>query len=132
MPFASPTLMTVLVGTTAALGAATEVTLTLSTRSANDGGGPLPKLRIARVKIRRTAGTAASFAPRIFRATGAAAGDVTQAYEGASTAVGTLHDGVPSDAWTQTDANGILYLVVAPNAGADNTFNYEVWFEVAA
>lgn len=97
------------------------------------GGDPdnLPKLRLARVKIRRTGGTAATFTPRIFRATGAAVGDITEEFTGVATVVGTQFDAVPTDCHVRPDVNGLLYLVIGPNAGSDNDFNYVIWLEAS-
>jgi hypothetical protein len=109
------------------VGAATVVTLQLS----NEG---FAKVALARVKAKHTAGTAANFTLRIFSKSGVTtAGDISQEYAGASTAVATLFD--PSEPQSApvpmvTDANGRLYLMFTPDAGADNTFQYMLRFHV--
>lgn len=112
----------------AALGAATVIVLQLSTI-------PFLKVGLVRMKIKRVAGTGATFTPLIFsKVAVTTAGDIAQEYAGAATAVATLFDPQLGDApvWMQTDATGALYLVIGPNAGADNTFDYLLRFLVAA
>lgn len=113
----------VLSGRTAALGAATETTLVVSSNWQT-------KLRIERVKILRVSGTAATFTPRIVSTTGAAAGSIAQEWLGAATPVANLLDATAIDGVCNTDALGNLYLACAPNAGADNVFDYRIWCEV--
>lgn len=108
-------------GTTVALAAAGEVVLQISTETV--------KVRLRRVKLRHTAGAAVTFTPAIYKVAGAAAGSIDQEFVGSGTAVGTLFD-VVADACTYTDTNGCLYLRPAPSAGANNVFQYEVYFEV--
>jgi hypothetical protein len=103
---------------TVALGALTVVELSV--------GAPFIKLGLARFKVKRVAGTAATFTPYLFSNSGVTTpGDIAQEYAGTATAVATLFDPSLGDAvvWMQADANGKLYMVLAPNAGTDNTFD---------
>lgn len=108
-------------GTSAALGAAGEITLQVSTATV--------KVVIRRVKIKHTVGTAANFTPLIGKASGFAASSIDQEFAGSATAVGSLFD-VVAEAATYTDTAGKLYLRPTPDAGADNVFNYEVYYDV--
>ena len=108
-------------GTTAALGAAGQVTLNISTETV--------KVRLRRVKVKHISGAAANFVPKLFKGSAAAAGSIDQEFVGSSTAVADLFD-VVADACTYTDTSGDLYLRPTPDAGADNVFDYEVYFEV--
>jgi hypothetical protein len=104
---------------TVALGALTVVELSV--------GAPFIKLGLVRFKVKRVAGTAATFTPYLFSNSGVTTpGDIAQEYAGTATAVGTLFDPSLGDAivWMQADENGKLYMVLAPNAGVDNTFDY--------
>ena len=106
---------------------------TVETIQLSAEGGRI-KVGLVRIKIKHTAGSAANFTPRIFSASGVTtAGDIRQEYAGAATAVGTLFDpaepqGAPVP--MVTDENGRLYLLFAPDAGADNTFQYMLRFIV--
>jgi hypothetical protein len=108
-------------GASAALAAAGEVTLQIATDTV--------KVVIRRVKIKHTAGTALNFVPRIGKAAGFVASSIDQEFVGSSTAVADLFD-VVAEAATYTDADGRLYLRPAPDAGANNTFDYEVYYDV--
>jgi hypothetical protein len=90
-------------------------------------GMAFAKVGLVRFKVKRVAGAGANFQPYIFSKSGVTtAGDIAQEYAGSSTAVGTLFDPQLADApvWMQCDADGKLYMVLAPDAGADNTFDY--------
>jgi hypothetical protein len=97
---------------------------------------PFQKVGLCRLKIKRVAGAAANFTPMIFSEVSiVTAGDISQEFAGAATAVGTLFD--PSTLQSApvpmiTDALGRLYLVLGPDAGADNTFEYMLRFFVYA
>lgn len=109
---------------TAALGATSIVTLQV--------GQPFQKVMLLRWKIKRVAGAAANFTPYIFSEEGVmTAGHISQEAVGAATAVGTLFDPQIADAPVvmQTDINGRLYMMVGPDAGADNTFDYALRFK---
>lgn len=89
------------------------------------------KLGMVRMKVKRIAGTAANFTPYIFSEAGVTtAGDISQEYAGAATAVAALFDPQLADAPVvmQCDANGKLYFMPGPDAGADNQFEYAFRF----
>ncbi|MBJ7483028.1 MAG: hypothetical protein JHD30_05680 [Chloroflexi bacterium] len=92
--------------------------------------GTTSLVQVVRVKLKRTAGTAASFTPRIYSTAAGAIGTVAQQFAGSSTVVADLFDVVASGVLFDTDAAGKLYLEPGPNAGADNAFDYEVVIEV--
>lgn len=110
------------------VAAGTVTTLQLSSESGR------VKVGLVRIKIKRTAGTAANFTPYIFSKSGVTTpGDIHQEYAGASTAVGTLFD--PAEPQSApipmvTDEEGKLYLMFTPDVGADNTFRYMLRFIV--
>ena len=96
-------------------------------------GRPFVKVGLVRFKIKRIAGSAASFTPYIFSEAGVTtAGDISQEYAGASTLVADLFDPQLADAPVvmQADEDGKLYLMLGPNAGADNQFEYALRFLV--
>lgn len=96
-------------------------------------GRPFVKLGLVRLKIKRIAGSAASFTPYIFSEAGVTtAGDISQEYAGSSTLVADLFDPQLADAPVvmQADEDGKLYLMIGPNAGADNQFEYALRFLV--
>lgn len=100
------------------------------TRLAIETTGESTLVQVLRVKIQRTAGTAATFTPRIFSTSGGTAGTVAQQFVGSSTAVADLFDVVCTGVLFDTDTGGKFYLEPGPVAGADNAFSYEVVFEV--
>lgn len=119
------------------LGARTRLTVTGSVTSYGAGTrlpiettGTTSLVQVLRVKLKRTAGTAASFTPRIYSTAAGAIGTVAQQFAGSSTVVADLFDVVASGVLFDTDAAGKLYLEPGPNAGADNAFDYEVVIEV--
>jgi hypothetical protein len=87
-------------------------------------------INVVRIKLKRTAGTAASFTPRLYDLSGAAAGSIDMQFEGSSTAVANLFDAATTGCVFRTNASGQFFLEPGPNAGADNAFNYEIYFEV--
>lgn len=96
-------------------------------------GRPFVKLGMVRMKVKRVAGSAVSFTPLIFSEAGVTtAGDISQEYAGTSTVVADLFDPQLADAPVvmQADSLGRLYLVLGPNAGADNQFEYAFRFLV--
>jgi hypothetical protein len=113
-------------GRSPALGAATEIILDF-------GKGPYPAKRatIQRVHLVRISGAAANYTPRIVSATGAAAGSIDQEFASTILAVGVPLDATNIQGYCSTDALGNLYLVIAPDAGADNVFDYRIWCEVS-
>ena len=106
-------------GTTTALTAAQKYPIRVATEQV--------KIAIRRVKIKRTAGTAATFTPRIFKDGAALNASINQEFVGTATAVADLFD-VVADAYTYTDADGYIFLTPDPNAGADNIFQYEIYY----
>jgi len=98
-------------------------------------GRPFVKVGLVRFKMEHLAGSAASFQPIIFSKSGVTtAGDISQEFQGTSTLIASLFDPQLSDAPVvmQADANGRLYMLPAPNAGADNQFAYALRFFVYA
>jgi hypothetical protein len=96
-------------------------------------GRPFVKLGMVRMKVKRVAGTAANFTPYIFSEAGVTtAGDISQEYAGSATAVATLFDPQLADAPVvmQADADGKLYFMPGPDAGANNQFEYAFRFLV--
>lgn len=110
---------------TSALGATSIVEIDLGT--------PFLKVGLSRLKVKRVAGTAANFTLYLFSKSGVTtAGDISQEFAGAATAVGTLFDPDidPYRIVMQADVNGKLYLMLGPDAGADNTFDVTLRFLV--
>lgn len=102
--------------TSAALGATTIIEIQLA---------PFQKVGLVRFKLKYVSGACANFTPYIFSKTGVTtAGDISQEYAGAATAVANLFDPQLADAPVVmvADADGKLYLMVGPDAGADNVF----------
>ncbi len=95
-----------------------------------DTGGGIATVNILRVKLKRTSGTAATFTPRLYNLSGAAAGSINMQFEGSSTAVATLFDVACAGVVFQTDTSGQFFVEPGPNAGADNAFDYEISYEV--
>lgn len=95
-----------------------------------DTGGGIATVNVLRIKLRHTAGTAATFTPRLYNLAAAAAGSINMQFEGSSTAVATLFDVAASGCVFQTNTAGEFFLEPGPNAGADNSFNYEISYEV--
>ena len=119
--FGSRTRLTV-TGTLTSYGAGTRLPIETT--------GASSLVQVLRVKLQRTAGTAATFTPRVYSTSGGAAGTVAQQFVGSSTAVADLFDVVCSGVIFDTDSGGKLYLEPGPAAGADNAFSYEVIVEV--
>ena len=101
-----------------------------STRLPIGVSGGFAFVNIIRVKLKRTAGTAATFTPRLYDASAAAAGSIDQQFEGTATAVASLFDVACVGCVFRTDASGQFFLEPGPNAGADNAFDYEIAYEV--
>ena len=119
------------------LGARTRLTVTGSvtnyaagTRLAVETTGGPSLVEVKRLKIKRTAGTAASFTPRIYSTSAGAIGTVAQQFAGSSTVIADLFDVACTGVLFDTDAAGKFYVEPGPNAGADNAFDYEVVLEV--
>lgn len=125
VPFAGPNTPALFATSVNTIGSTTAIPL--------DFGKPFLKLGLVRFKIKRVAGSAANFTPLIFSEAGVTtAGDISQEYAGSATAVANLFDPQLADApvMMQADENGRLYLVLGPDAGADNQFEYTLRFLV--
>ena len=70
-------------------------------------------------------GSATTYAPLITNGDGVS-GTIGQLYVGASTSIGDTFDVTNIDAYARTDANGSIWLAFVPDAGTDNTFDYEI------
>ena len=101
-----------------------------STRLPIDVGGGIATVNVLRIKLDWTAGTAASFVPRLYNASAGVAGTIDMQFEGSSTLVAALFDVGCSGVVFNTDTSGQFYLEPGPNAGADNAFAYYVVYEV--
>jgi hypothetical protein len=95
-----------------------------------DTGGGLATVNILRVKVKWTAGTAVTFTPRLYNLSAAASGSINMQFEGSATAVASLFDVGCAGVVFQTDTSGQFFLEPGPNAGADNSFSYEISYEV--
>jgi hypothetical protein len=95
-----------------------------------DTGGGIATVNVLRVKVKHTAGTATTFTPRLYNLSGAASGSINMQFEGSSTAVATLFDVACDGCVFQTDTSGQFFLEPGPNAGSDNSFTYEISYEV--
>lgn len=93
-------------------------------------GGGYSLVNVVRIKIKRTSGTAANFTPRAYNASAAAAGSINQQFEGSNTLVADLFDVATAGCVFRTDATGQFYVEPGFNAGADNAFDYEIYYEV--
>jgi hypothetical protein len=125
VPPAGPNSPALFVTTTATVDAGTVFDI--------DFGRPFVKVGLVRFKVKHIAGSAANFQPTIFSESGVGtAGDISQEFEGSSTAVASLFDPQLADAPVvmQADENGKLYLFLFPDAGADNAFEYALRFLV--
>ena len=95
---------------------------------------PFQKVGLVRFKMEKVSGTAVSFAPLIFSKAGVTtAGDISQAFAGALTAVADLFDpGTPqgSPVPMQTDELGNLYMLPGPLAGSTIVVDYCLRFLV--
>jgi len=112
----------VVTGSVTNFAATTDVTI--------DTGGGLATVNVLRVKVKWTAGTATTFTPRLYNLAAAASGSINMQFEGSSTAVASLFDVAASGCVFQTDTSGQFFLEPGPNAGADNSFTYEISYEV--
>lgn len=96
-----------------------------------DLGPPFAKVGLVRFKAKHAGGAAANFTPYIFSKSGVTtAGDIAQEYAGVNTLVAALFDPQLADAPVVmvTDENGKLYLMLTPDAGADNVFDITLRF----
>jgi hypothetical protein len=100
------------------------------TRLAIETTGESGLVEVKRIKLKRTAGTAASFTPRVFSTSGAAIGTVAQQFVGSLTSVADLFDVACTGVLFDTDSAGKLYVEFGFAAGADNAADYELVVEV--
>jgi hypothetical protein len=101
-----------------------------STRQTIGVGGGFAFVNVLRVKLKHTGGSAANFTPRLYNAVAALAGSINQQFVGSTTVVADLFDVATVGCVLRTDASGQFYLEPGPGAGADNAFDYEIYFEV--
>lgn len=87
-------------------------------------------VQVHRLKVKRTAGTAANFTPRMYSASAATAGSVNQEFVGSATAVADLFDVACEGVVFKTDASGRLYVEPGFDAGADNAADIDLVVEV--
>jgi hypothetical protein len=116
-----------------ALFSTTVATLATTTALEINFGKAFLKVGLVRMKVKHVAGGAANFTPRIFSKSGVTtSGDISMEYEGTATAVANLFDPQLADAPVimQADANGKLYFIPGPDAGANNQFTYALRFLV--
>ena len=95
-----------------------------------DLGPPFAKVGMVRFRAKHAGGAAATFTPYIFSKSGVTTPkDIAQEYVGANTVVADLFDpDLTSPQVMVTDENGKLYLMLAPNAGANNVFDITLRF----
>lgn len=108
-------------GTATSVAAATEIEIDI---------GRECYVRIVRLRMKRSAGTAATFSPGIGVATGWSTNTVDQVWASGAGAVAALYDEARTDRWCKTDVNGKLWLRPIPDIGADNTFSWVLFVEV--
>ena len=112
-------------GTLSSAGSSTKATI-LITDSAH-------VVRLYRVKVVRTAGTATTFTPRIYSSSSGTANAITQEFAGSSTAIADICDVALDGVYCSTDAAGAIYLEPGPTGvSTDNVFSYVVVYEVMA
>lgn len=101
-----------------------------STRKNISVGGGFTYINVVRIKLKHTGGSAANFTPRLYNASAAVVNSINQQFVGSLTVVADLFDVATVGCVLQTDATGQFYLEPGPGAGADNAFDYEIYFEV--
>ncbi|NBR01051.1 MAG: hypothetical protein EBT97_11495 [Actinobacteria bacterium] len=112
-------------GTLSSAGSSTKATISI-TDSAH-------VVRLYRVKVVRTAGTATTFTPRIYSSSSGTANAITQEFAGSSTAIADICDVALDGVYCSTDAAGAIYLEPGPTGvSTDNVFSYVVVYEVMA
>lgn len=125
MPTPEYRILKVASGSLSSAGSTTKATISI-TDSAH-------VVRLYRVKVLRTAGTATTFTPRIYSASGGTAGAITQEFAGSTTAIADLCDVALDGVYCTTDAAGAIYLEPGPvGVSTDNVFSYVVVYEVLA
>jgi len=86
-------------------------------------------VRLSRVKLAKTAGSATHVTPYIVKVAGAPANSINQEWAGSRTATLRLFD-VQTVVDTETDSTGALYLHPVTDAGADNAIDWELYIEI--
>lgn len=125
MPTPEYRILKVASGSLSSAGSTTKATISI-TDSAH-------VVRIYRVKVLRTAGTATTFTPRIYSSSSGAANAITQEFAGSTTAIADLCDVALDGVYCATDAAGAIYLEPGPvGVSTDNVFSYVVVYEVMA
>lgn len=108
----------IITGTVGSIGAATEIVLQVD--------NVMRLCQIKHIMVQWNSGTGANYTPSIGNVTGFSTGTIDEKYLGTGVAVATLTDDAEINSFCKTDANGKLYLVCTPDAGADNSFTYSV------
>lgn len=108
----------ILTGTVGSLGTTSEIVLTIDNQ--------LRPVQIKHIMLQRNSGTGANYTPRLGNVTAFTTGTIDEKYLGSATAVAVLTDDVEINSFCNTDADGKLYLIPGPDAGADNSFTYSV------
>ena len=86
-------------------------------------------VRLTRVTLAKTAGSANHVTPYIVKVAGAAANSINQEWAGSKTATSSLFD-VQTVVDTETDSTGALYLLPVTDAGANNAIEWELYLEL--
>jgi hypothetical protein len=120
------------VGTSDVLAAGTDIVLQVGPDpgSAEAGERHRIKVKIQRIKLEHISGGAANFTPSMFSAASGVLTEIEQEYLGSVTAVAVLFDATDIQGYCYTDTRGRLYLRPTPDAGADNVFDYAVYYEI--
>ena len=125
MPTPEYRILKVASGSLSSAGSTTKATISI-TDSAH-------VVRLYRVKVLRTAGTATTFTPRIYSSSSGTANAITQEFAGSTTAIADLCDVALDGVYCSTDAAGAIYLEPGPvGVSTDNVFSYVVVYEVLA
>lgn len=111
-------------GSLTGVAAATQVTCDIGT-------GKKEYVRLQRVQVKRSAGTAANITPSIGNTSAYTTTSVNCKMLGAITAVATLYDVTGINGWFATDDTGLFYFRPTPDAAADNALAYSIIVEVA-
>tara|TARA_Y100000401_G_scaffold76550_1_gene62345 strand:- start:789 stop:1169 length:381 start_codon:yes stop_codon:yes gene_type:complete len=85
------------------------------------------------IRFVRTGGSGSNYQLRVRRNSGGTNGDIDEIYTGASTAVATATNDVADQPIPfDTDSEGKVYFKTGFDGGADNDYEYVIWFEKAA
>jgi hypothetical protein len=125
MPSPEYRILKVASGTLSNAGSTTKATLSLTDST--------HVVRVYRVKISRTGGTATTFTPRIYSSSSGTANSLSQEFAGSTTAIADLCDVALDGVYCTTDAAGAIYLEPGPTGvSTDNVFSYQIVYEVLA